>query len=315
MEGNWRDLAQSEGRKDVPPKDKCEEDKSEKEGGDRSEKEGGDRSEKDVPDKDKQEGGAKDEKGDEQTDFPKSKLFRTDTEYSPINLPKLMVAMIPLGWRELFNNYERELSTVGVVLKRKIMDEKRIVCPSPVNVYRSLILTPWWNVKVVIIGQDPYYQVEDGVPSATGCCFECREGDPIRQSLRNIFTVLTKTVKGFTMPKSGDLTKWAVQGVLLLNASLTTEKGKPNEHKDIWPFFALRILQFLSIKKSNVVYMLWGRDAQCHKNAIAAGKNFILMASHPVAYTNSNTFLNCDHFNEANQCLTSSGQTPIDWRL
>ena len=176
-------------------------------------------------------------------------------------------------------------------------------------------MTPWSQVKVVIIGQDPYFQVEKGVPSATGCSFECRPGDPIRQSLKNILLVLAKTIPGFKFPDSGDLTKWATQGVLMANACPTVEAGKPGSHKIIWKFFMLRVLQFLSKKRKNVVYMLWGRDAQSYRTAITTSTNFILEASHPVAQGKSNDFLTCDHFNQCNRHLEATEQSPIDWTL
>ena len=230
-------------------------------------------------------------------------------------LPTLLPSLIPLGWIELLRDYRQEFGDVGTVLKRLIETERRVICPHPVDIFRPLVLTPWWETKVVIIGQDPYYQVENGIPSATGCCFECRTGDPIRQSLKNIISVLGTTVEGFKFPASGDLTKWALQGVLLLNASLTTNAGEPNAHKSIWKFFALRVLQFLSKKRSNVVYMLWGRDAQEYRDHILTSRNFLLMASHPVAQGSKNDFLRCNHFNECNEHLLATGQTPIDWKL
>lgn len=237
------------------------------------------------------------------------------SQYTHDQLPTLFPRLIPLGWIELFQDYILELEDAGKVLKKQIDDKGIIICPKPYDIFRAFTLTPWWNVKVVIIGQDPYYQVENGVPSATGCSFECRVGDPIRQSLKNMFLVLGKTVEGFKFPDNGDLSKWSEQGVLMANATPTTESGVPGAHRTIWKFFMLRVLQFLSKKKKNVVYMLWGRDAQSYRDAISTSFNFILEASHPVAQGKSNDFLTCDHFNQCNRQLESTGQTPIDWHL
>lgn len=237
------------------------------------------------------------------------------SQYKTQDLPLLFPRLIPLGWIELFNDYTRELEDAGMVLKRLVEKDGITICPNPYDIFRAFALTPWWNVKVVIIGQDPYYQVEKGVPSATGCSFECRIDDPIRQSLKNIFLVLGKTVEGFKFPDNGDLSYWASQGVLLANACPTTASGVPGAHKNIWKFFMLRVLQFLSKKKKNVVYMLWGRDAQSYRTAITTSTNFILEASHPVAQGKSNDFLACDHFNQCNRHLDSSSQSPIDWKL
>ena len=235
--------------------------------------------------------------------------------YTSEQLPTLFPQLVPTGWIELFADYTRELEDVGKVLKRLVETQRIVICPRPYDVFRAFTLTPWWEVKVVIIGQDPYFQVENGIPSATGCSFECRPGDPIRQSLKNIMIVLGKTISNFKFPDSGDLTKWARQGVLLANACPTVEAGQPGSHKAIWRFFMLRVLQFLSKKRKNVVYMLWGRDAQSYRSAILTSANFILEASHPVAQGKSNDFLTCDHFNQCNKHLEDSGQTPIDWIL
>jgi uracil-DNA glycosylase len=243
-----------------------------------------------------------------------TKLYNVD-QYTTQDLPTLFPRLVPLGWIELFSDYTRELEDAGAVLKRLIERDKIVVCPKPYDIFRAFSLTPWWEVKVVIIGQDPYYQAENDIPSATGSSFECRAGDPIRQSLKNIFLVLGKTIPGFKFPDSGDLSKWSSQGVLMANACPTTQAGVPGAHKAIWKFFMLRVLQFLSKKRKNVVYMLWGRDAQSYRTAISTSTNFILEASHPVAQGKHNDFLTCDHFNQCNKHLETTAQTPIDWRL
>jgi len=244
------------------------------------------------------------------------KIFDPEKDYKPENLPIIIVQLMPLAWRKLFDNYTRELQDVGKVLAKKILIERERLTPEPWNMYRALALTPWYNVKVVIVGQDPYLQLEGGKPVATGCSFECAPGNPINKSLANIFVVLSKTIPGFKMPKNGDLTKWAEQGVLLLNASLTAKSGsESNTHKDIWKFFSLRIFQFLSKMRTRVVYMLWGREAQSHMESITKNSNLILTSSHPVARGSANNFLLCNHFAEANEYLVAHGETPIDWCL
>jgi uracil-DNA glycosylase len=242
-------------------------------------------------------------------------LFQPRKEFRMEDYEVVILKMIPLSWRQLLDNHENELADAAKVLKRLVRDERQVICPQPWNVFRALSLTPWYDVKVVIIGQDPYYQVEGGVPAATGCCYECRKGDPIQKSLENVFIVLKKTVKEFELPSSGDLTKWATQGVLLLNTTLTTKAGATNEHKDIWAFFSLRVLQFLNTMVKNVVYMLWGGDAKAYAKYITKSSNLILMSSHPVARGATNTFLKCNHFNEANEYLIKCGKQPIDWVL
>lgn len=230
-------------------------------------------------------------------------------------LPEFWVKTIPVGWIKLLQDYQNEIRDVGIVISHLVKNKGVRICPEPWNIYRCFNLCPWYKVKVVIIGQDPYYQIGKNGPVATGCCFENREGDGISRSLENIFLVLNKTVEGFEIPKTGDLRKWASQGVLLFNASLTTSEGVANEHKDIWKFFPIRILQFLSKVQKNVVYMLWGAEAKKHITSINKNANLVLEANHPVARSNVNSFLNCNHFNEANEYLIAHDKTPIDWHL
>ena len=254
-------------------------------------------------------------KADDQIVAKSVVLFQPSKDFDIRNFESTILDMVPLSWRTLMNNHEKELQDVAKILKKLVLEEKQVICPQPWNIFRALSLTPWYDVKVVIIGQDPYHQVEDGIPSATGCCFECRAGDPIRKSLENLFIVLKKTVPGFEMPSSGDLRPWAEQGVLLLNTTLTTKKGIANEHADFWPFFAMRVLQFLSLMNKNVVYMLWGGPARTFAKYVTKSSNLILTASHPVAQGPSNTFMKCNHFNEANAYLTQHGKKAIDWKL
>lgn len=231
------------------------------------------------------------------------------------DLEDLFVKLIPVQWAELLDIYEEELRAAGHVLNRLIQRKGHNLAPHPWNIFRAFILTPWISVKVVIIGQDPYYLEDGGEPSATGCCFECAAGMPMRQSLQTIFLRLANTVDGFVMPKNGDLTKWAVQGVLLMNAALTTNLGTANAHAEIWKFFSVRVMQFLAERRKNIVYILWGSFAQSLKRFIDDKQNLILEASHPAARGDSNTFRKCDHFNEANAYLQSKNITTIDWRL
>ena len=250
-------------------------------------------------------------------------LIQPSKDYDPRKLSELLLATVPLGWRELLDLYQPEIRDVGIVLSKLIINQKHKVCPQPWNIWRALRLTPWPQVKVVILGQDPYPQCENGKPAATGCCFECRPGEPIQRSLEHIFCVLAANFKGepgdtcgrFKFPDTGDLSKWATQGVLLLNCSLTMNAGEPNSHKDIWGFFPLRVLQFLAKMRKNVVYMLWGRDAKKYEQYINKNGNLLLEASHPVARGSNNTFLTCTHFRDANEYLVKHNQTPIDWVL
>ena len=232
----------------------------------------------------------------------------------PEMYPDLFIKMIPTGWAELLMNYWEELQTVGDVLKNKVAKERQVLAPHPWNIYRAFQMTPWWNTKIIIIGQDPYETIEGSEPSATGCCFECAKGMPIRHSLMVLFWRLCSTVQGFQMPDSGDLSKWAYQGVLLMNAALTTNGGTPGAHLAIWEFFPKRVLQYISKKRKNLVFMLWGRKAQGYAKFIEKG-HLILECSHPAARGRDNSFGSMNHFNEANEYLVKNGKAPVDWIL
>jgi uracil-DNA glycosylase len=227
----------------------------------------------------------------------------------------LLLKLVPVSWRKLLDFHTAELKDVANVLKRLKECDNHIICPSLHNIFRALYLCPWVTTKVVIIGQDPYYQIENGEPAATGCCFECRKGNKIQRSLNNIISVLSNTIEGYTIPNSGDLTKWAEQDVLLLNTSLTTQMNVANAHAGIWEFFPVRVLEFLSEMTEDVVYMLWGRQAEKYEKYIRNDKNYILKASHPVSRGKYNTFLKCDHFNKANKYLENRGRKGINWQL
>ena len=231
------------------------------------------------------------------------------------SLDEMFVKIIPVSWGGLLYLYEDEIRDAGRALTRFITRNGHELCPRPYNVFRSLALCPWTETKVVIIGQDPYYLARNGNPSATGCCFECRKGAPIERSLEHIFIVLKKTIPNFEIPDSGDLSSWAMQGVLLLNATLTTTVGTANAHVGVWEFFSKCVFEYLSSMRKNVVYLLWGKYARKLEVYIDKIDNLILEASHPVARGNYNTFMKCDHFNEANKYLEENNRNPVDWTL
>jgi len=252
---------------------------------------------------------------------PELKLFVDQNDifdvqnYDYKNLSKLFVDIIPVSWNEVLDTAKAELKDAGSVLTRLIEKNGHNLVPHPWNVFRSLALTPPAMVKVVIIGQDPYYITHGPTPAATGLCFECADGCPIERSLSNIMLVLKLTIPGFKIPANGELTKWAEQGVLLLNAALTTNAGTANAHADVWQFFPKKVLEYLAKTRKNIVYMLWGRFAQRFGDNIDRSDNLILEASHPTARGTGNTFLSCDHFNQANNYLSRYNIEPIDWKL
>ncbi|KAJ0067426.1 hypothetical protein NL108_007892 [Boleophthalmus pectinirostris] len=167
------------------------------------------------------------------------------------------------------------------------------------------------DVKVVILGQDPYH----GPNQAHGLCFSVKRPVPPPPSLENMYKELTSDIDGFTHPGHGDLTGWAKQGVLLLNAVLTVRAHQANSHKDKgWETFTDAVVQSLSKNLSGVVFMLWGSYAQKKGAAIDRKLHHILKAVHPSPLSAHRGFFGCKHFSKANELLMESGKLPIDWK-
>ena len=185
------------------------------------------------------------------------------------------------------------------------------VFPPEELLFNAFNLCPFEKVKCVIIGQDPYH----AAGQAHGLCFSVN--DNIRQppSLKNIFKELKEDIDGFVTPESGNLQAWAQQGVLLLNAILSVEEGKPGSHKLFgWELFTNAIIKLISAKKQHVVFMLWGNYALSKKELIDQNKHLVLTAAHPSPLARG-AFFGCRHFSKANNYLIDNGLRPIDWRL
>jgi uracil-DNA glycosylase len=191
------------------------------------------------------------------------------------------------------------------------MKAGKIIYPEGKNIFNALNTTPLSKVKVVILGQDPYH----GPGQAHGLCFSVQRGVPPPPSLQNIFKEL-KADLGFEPPSSGELTKWAEQGVLLLNTCLTVENGKPLSHQSRgWESFTDRVIQILNEQERPLVFFLWGSPAQRKEILITNPKHLILKSPHPSPLSAHRGFLGCKAFSKANQYLTETGQEPIDWSL
>ena len=223
-----------------------------------------------------------------------------------------MDVKIEPGWKELlkeeFNKpYFQQISTH---LKTEKAQGKTIYPPGPF-IFNAFNTTPPDNVKVVIIGQDPYH----GINQAHGLCFSVQQGVPAPPSLVNIFKELKDDI-GINIPTHGDLTKWAEQGVFLLNASLTVRAGEPMSHAKIgWSTFTDTVIKKISDQKKHVVFMLWGKFAQEKRILIDENKHLILRSVHPSPLSAHAGFFGCKHFSKANQYLVSKGIDPVDWQL
>lgn len=198
-------------------------------------------------------------------------------------------------------------------IKPKILAErakgKRVFPPSNL-IFNAFLLTPLPQVKVVIIGQDPYH----GFGQAHGLCFSVPHGVAAPPSLKNIFKELHNDI-GFTIPAHGNLEVWAKQGVLLLNASLTVNEGEANSHAAFgWHQFTDAVIKCVSENCSGVVFLLWGRFAAQKESLINTSKHFILKAGHPSPLS-ANLFLGCKHFSKVNELLAKQGKSPINWNL
>jgi len=208
-------------------------------------------------------------------------------------------------WKKVFEDVSvvKGLRFVSDTFKKKPTDR----IPSPLEIPTAFVWTSFAKTEVVLIGQDPYPY--PGVP--VGASFSIRRGTPITPSLRNMFLVYNRTL-GHEKPKHGCLLSWAVQGVLLLNTSLTVKPGQSNSDKATWESFSHPFIRALSNAKP-LIFILLGKDAQDLKSEIKGNGHDYVIASHPVA--RNDEFLTCDIFRETNKLLEKRGKKPIDWEL
>lgn len=183
------------------------------------------------------------------------------------------------------------------------------VYPPPKEIFRAFNLCPFDEVKVVILGQDPYH----GKGQANGLCFAVHEGISLPPSLVNIYKEIEGDL-GVKMKPKGDLENWAQQGVLLLNATLTVEAGKAGSHqKKGWEEFTDACIKALSEQKEGLVFMLWGRYAQEKGKVIDTNKHLVLTAAHPSPFSAYSGFFSSKHFSKANEYLKDNGKETINW--
>ena len=185
------------------------------------------------------------------------------------------------------------------------------IYPHPTKIFNAFRLTPFDQVKVVIIGQDPYH----GENQAHGLCFSVRNDIKVPPSLNNIFKEL-KSDLNIDPPNSGNLSLWAKQGVLMLNSVLTVRKGIANSHKNLgWEIFTENVIRIISSKLNNIVFLLWGRQAQEKIKIIDTSKHLVLKSAHPSPLSAYNGFWGCKHFSKCNTYLKKNNKKEIDWSL
>lgn len=202
-----------------------------------------------------------------------------------------------------------------VSLLAKIEAERKagkVIYPAQDDVFNALTFTPLNDVRVVILGQDPYH----GPHQAHGLCFSVLPGVKTPPSLVNIYKELANDIDGFVIPNHGTLTQWAKQGVLLLNTVLTVEQGKAHSHaKWGWEAFTDKIIEAVNTHCTDVAFLLWGSHAQKKGKHIDRDKHRVLHAPHPSPLSAHRGFLGCKHFSQANEYLTLKGKAPINWQV
>lgn len=198
-------------------------------------------------------------------------------------------------------------------LKSFLVEERatNVVYPPGGRIFAAFDHTPFSDVKVVIIGQDPYH----GAGQANGLCFSVADGVKHPPSLRNIFKEIEADL-GHSYPVSGNLEPWADQGVLLLNATLTVRAHQAGSHQGKgWELFTDKVIEKLSSQREGLVFLLWGRFAQNKAANIDSTKHHVLTAAHPSPFSAHSGFFGCQHFSRTNALLEQIGLNPIDWRL
>ncbi len=223
-----------------------------------------------------------------------------------------MDVKIEATWKEILKDEFKKPYFLQIAehLKTEKKQGKTIYPPGPL-IFNAFEKTPFDEVKVVILGQDPYH----GIKQAHGLSFSVQNGIQPPPSLINIFKELHDDV-GVPIPKHGNLEKWAKQGVLLLNASLTVRAQEPMSHSKIgWEKLTNTVIEKISDLKEHVVFLLWGRFAQEKAALIDGKKHLILKSAHPSPLSAKNGFFGCRHFSKTNNYLVKHGIDPIDWSL
>jgi uracil-DNA glycosylase len=223
-----------------------------------------------------------------------------------------MEIQIEESWKEVLKDEfdKNYFQHIVAFLKAEKATGKIIYPPGPL-IFNAFKQTPFDNVKAVILGQDPYHNKGQ----AHGLSFSVPDGVPKPPSLVNIFKELKNDI-GIEIPESGNLEKWAKQGVLLLNASLTVRKNEPGSHSAIgWLQFTDTVIKKLSDKKEGIVFLLWGKFAQEKQSLIDETKHHVLKAAHPSPFSANNGFFGCRHFSKTNEWLIKHHEAPIDWKI
>lgn len=221
-----------------------------------------------------------------------------------------MEVKIEKSWREkLEGEFEKSYFEKLTKFVKKEYQEGAVY-PAPKNIFRAFDLCPFDKVKVVILGQDPYH----GIGQANGLAFAVDDGTRVPPSLQNIFKEIESDFKKPLVHTSGDLSRWAEQGVLLLNATLTVQAGVAGSHQEKgWEQFTDAVIRALSEGREHLVFMLWGNYAKAKGVHVDRSKHLVLEAPHPSPFSAHSGFFGCKHFSKANEYLRSHNESLIDW--
>ena len=212
-------------------------------------------------------------------------------------------------WLSIFKNEINKKYFKFIIEELESCAEENILCPSPKNIFKAFKKTSFSNLKVVIVGQDPYH----GRGQANGLSFAVSNDQITPPSLKNIFNEIENDLKKRPNTKK-NLESWADQGVLMLNSSLSVKSGKPNSHQNLgWNKFTDKILKHISENKNNVVFFLWGKFAKQKQELIDRNKHLILSSSHPSPLSSYISFNGCKHFSKSNKYLKQNNLNEINW--
>jgi len=218
-----------------------------------------------------------------------------------------------LTWHEVIGQEkEKDYFQQTLNFVRAEREAGKLIYPPASDVFNAFKFTEFKDVKVVILGQDPYH----GPNQAHGLCFSVLPGVAIPPSLVNIYKELQQDIPGFVAPKHGYLVNWAQQGVLLLNTVLTVEGGKAHSHASLgWEQFTDAVITSLNEQAEGIVFLLWGNHAQKKGQHIDRTKHYVLTAPHPSPLSAHRGFLGCKHFSKTNELLIQQGKSAINWSL
>ena len=221
--------------------------------------------------------------------------------------------MIPFGntWDEILKDEFTEPYYLKLREFLKSEYSAKQIFPSMYDIYNAFRYTDYKDVKIVILGQDPYH----GEGEAHGLAFSVKPGIAVPPSLRNMYKELQSSL-GCYIPNNGYLKKWADQGVMLLNTALTVIKDNPNSHRNIgWEIFTDKVIKLLNEREKPIIFLLWGSNAKAKSMLIDRSRHHVFMTVHPSPLSANRGFFGCNHFKLANEKLIEMGEKPIDWQI